>query len=172
MANKRGYTLIELMITVALIAIVLTLAVPEFRTLLQNNRSITTASNLKASMQHARSEALKRGTFVSLCPQARNFTACGSDWTQGWIVFTNPDENTSFSGSEVLIRTYPATDTSMNFSFNQSSTLITFRPNGMAATVSSGQQITVDATGCVGPARRVISVSATGRVDISEADCP
>ncbi|MGB5065269.1 MAG: GspH/FimT family pseudopilin, partial [Candidatus Competibacter sp.] len=70
MNRKSGFTLIELMITVALAAIVLTLGVPAFQETIRNNRLATTVNDFISSLNLTRSEAIKRGTRVTLCKSA------------------------------------------------------------------------------------------------------
>lgn len=88
MKRFRGFTLIELMITLLLAAIILTLGVPNFRNIILNNRAATQSNELVTAMNLARSEAVKRGARVSLCPSTDQATCTGgTDWANGWIVF-------------------------------------------------------------------------------------
>ena len=92
-AGVRGFSLLELMVTVAIMAILGTLAVPSFQTLLQANKTRAVASELLASLNLARSEAARRGQPVSVCPSS-NGSSCATgstDWDKGWIVFVNED---------------------------------------------------------------------------------
>lgn len=90
MNRKRGFTLIELVITVALAAILLTIGVPSFQQMIRNNRAATHANEFMSALNLARSEAVKRSVRVSLCPST-NQVACtgGTDWSDGWIVFVD-----------------------------------------------------------------------------------
>lgn len=87
-----GFTLIELMVTLAIAAIVLTVGIPSFRDLIRNNRLTTAANELVGALNLARSEAIKRGARVTVCKSADGASCTTSgNWAQGWIVFT--DEN-------------------------------------------------------------------------------
>lgn len=79
MHHNRGFTLIELLVTVAILAILLGLAVPSFRSLIENNRTQTAANNLTGALQFARSEAIKRGVATQIC--RRNGNACANATT-------------------------------------------------------------------------------------------
>jgi len=105
--NKNtGFTLFELMITLAIIAILSTLAVPSFTSIIQNNRMVTQLNELNSALSIARSEAIKRGTTVTVCNSADQIECSGS-WDKsnnGWIVFVdmNNDDVTTDAGEEIL----------------------------------------------------------------------
>jgi type IV fimbrial biogenesis protein FimT len=84
-----GFTLIELMVTIALAAIILTQAVPSFSALVQNNRLISQKNEFISTLNLARSEALKRGTRITVCASTDQATCDTTDWEQGWIVFSD-----------------------------------------------------------------------------------
>lgn len=90
MNRQVGFTLTELMITVAVAAILLTVGIPSFQQMMRNNRAAAHMNEMISALNLARSEAAKRGGRVSLCPST-NQAACtgGTDWSQGWIVFTD-----------------------------------------------------------------------------------
>lgn len=89
-ARASGFTLIELMITLAVAMILLMIAFPALQNFLRNDRQWTTANSLVMSLNAARSEAIKQDTAVWLCP-TRNGTTCSTtaSWAQGWIVLSS-----------------------------------------------------------------------------------
>lgn len=87
MRMTRGFSAIELMTTLAVAAILLTIGVPSFRTLLENQRMTTTVNNLFAAINLTRAEAVQRGTRIDLAPLD------GADWTKGWAVFVDKNNN-------------------------------------------------------------------------------
>ncbi len=94
---SKGFTLIELMIVIAIAAILMTLAVPSM-SLMINNSKVTSATNeFIGSLNLARSEALKRSNNVSICKSNAAFTACDTSATtftsNGWLVFLNCNDN-------------------------------------------------------------------------------
>ena len=83
-----GFTLIELMVTVTVLAIVLTVAVPSFANLVNANRLNAQANNLLAAIEYAKTEAVKNNATVTFCHSADGVTcsaAAAAGW-QGWLV--------------------------------------------------------------------------------------
>jgi type IV fimbrial biogenesis protein FimT len=86
-ARLSGFTLIELMVTIAIMAVLLTLAAPSFRTLLLNNRLNSQVNALFGGLNYARSTALSANTVITVCPVgASNSPICGGNWQAGWMV--------------------------------------------------------------------------------------
>lgn len=93
LASEGGFTLLELMVTVAIVAIIGAFAVPSFQTMIQANRTRTVASELMATLNLARSEAARRGQPVSVCGSSdgSRCASAGTGWDSGWIAFVNED---------------------------------------------------------------------------------
>jgi len=112
--KSAGFTLIELIITVTLIGVVLSVGVPSFREILQSNRISVQTNELVATLNYARSEAVKRGINVTICKAnvAVNASTCaaGVDWENGWIIFV--DQNTlgtidgSGASADILLKVH------------------------------------------------------------------
>ena len=89
-AGSRGFTLVELMITVVVLAIVVTLAAPSFSDLINRNRLIAAANEVVGVMQTARMEAVRRNTRVVLCPSSDGASCSSANW-QRLIAFSDAD---------------------------------------------------------------------------------
>lgn len=89
--GDRGFSLVELMIAIVVASILAAMAVPSFRSTLQRHRLRTSADALQAAVQYARTEAVLRATYVSLCASADGATCSGaSTYETGWLVYVHP----------------------------------------------------------------------------------
>ena len=95
MNTVRGFTLTELLITLAIAAILLSFGAPSMQTAVRNARLVSATNELVGALQLARSEAVKQSMNVSVCARASNIS-CGNDWTEGWLVF---QDNGATAGS-------------------------------------------------------------------------
>ena len=93
--RAAGVTLLEMMVSVAIIALVGTLAVPGLNDLRQDNERTAAVNSFIHALFLARSEAIRRGTVVSLCKSADGQTCSNSiaSWNAGWMVFVNTDRD-------------------------------------------------------------------------------
>jgi type IV fimbrial biogenesis protein FimT len=85
MGKNTGFTLIELMVTLAVLAIFLTIAIPNFQAFVHNNRMAGQANEMMTTLNFARSESIKRAANVTVCASSDGATCTGT-WTQGWVV--------------------------------------------------------------------------------------
>jgi len=176
--NFRGFSLIELMITLAVIVVLLTMGVPTFSTVVKNSRMATATNELITALNLARSEAIKRGLRVSVCKSADGATcAAVNGWDQGWIVFTDDNENAAYnSGSETLLRVFSGLSPALTLTGNgQVANYISYIANGQSQLVSGAFQagtlsLCDDRSGNVG---RDLVLSSTGRVRlVTDVACP
>lgn len=100
----RGFTAIELMVVVAIVAILAALAGPSFRDLMDNWRVRSAAEQISSSFYYARSEAIKRGGRVSV---RKNCSGSVQEWQCGWIVFTDANSNGAQDAGDVILQTFP-----------------------------------------------------------------
>lgn len=85
-AGSRGFTLLELVVTVSVIAILSALALPSFTSTITSNRVVTNVNNFIAVANLARTEAVRRNVPAGVCASSDGAT-CGDDWNDGWIVY-------------------------------------------------------------------------------------
>lgn len=82
---QRAFTLVELMITLALLAILATVAVPAFAELIARNRQLALQDEMLAALNYTRAQAVLSNSVVELCGSG-NGSSCQTDWSQGWII--------------------------------------------------------------------------------------
>ncbi|MDH5325358.1 MAG: GspH/FimT family pseudopilin [Gammaproteobacteria bacterium] len=92
--QSSGFTLIELLVALAIVAIVASQAVPNFRVMIQNNKLIAQKNEFITTINLARSEAVKRGNRITVCASSNQSSCNSTDWSQGWIVFSDIDADT------------------------------------------------------------------------------
>ena len=148
-----GFTLVELMVTVAVLGILAAVAVPAMTGLINSNRLSGTAGEMTASLQLARSEAMRRGSRVRICGSTDG-ASCGGDWSR-WIV-TGTDNVT---GTTDVIRDSTG---SSNVQVSGPAGGIVFRPSGL---IDAQQQLTVCVpTGQPAENQWVITVMISGNI--------
>lgn len=100
-----GFTLIELVVTMVVAAILITVAVPAMQTFIQNGRINTQINDLKGDLSLARSEAIKRRTNVGICKSV-NGTTCagGGDWRDGRAIFVDLNNDSTWQAGETILR--------------------------------------------------------------------
>jgi type IV fimbrial biogenesis protein FimT len=102
-----GFTLIELLVTVAVTAVLLGLAVPSFLDLSVRNRLSGYANDLIASVHLARSEAVRRGSPISIC-KSDDGASCAGSWSDGWIVFVDRNSDSVVDDGEDILKVFGA----------------------------------------------------------------
>ena len=104
----RGVTLIELLIVIAIVAILTTVGVPSFQETIVRSRMAAQSNEFLSALNYARSEAIKQGQSVTLCRSASG-TSCASSgsWESGWLAFTDPNGNATMDTGDALIRVWP-----------------------------------------------------------------
>lgn len=170
--SNRGVTLIELLVAMSILAILLGIGVPSFSQFSTNNRLSNASNALFSSFSLARSESIKRGNRVVVCKSADGLVcSAGDDWSQGWIVFSDLDNDGAVNGGEQIIHKNPAMPAGYSFSGNANvSSYVSFDTQGMTKLTSGANQMGT-LTLCppapaIGGSGRDIILSASGRARI------
>lgn len=173
-SKEQGFTLIELMISIALLAILLGLAAPSYRSFITSNRLTAQANELVGDLSLARNEAASRSRNVQVCIAASS-TSCagsGSDWAAGWIVWADNNNNGSLDASEVIKYTAPLTGgVSMVATGPSNLSGMVYLPFGGFSAGSSTWTFTLCSPGDT--AGRTVTVPITGRASAKRiTTCP
>lgn len=119
--SQQGFTLYELLITVMIVGVILTFGVPNLIQFAHNSRMTSTANDLHAAFQLARSEAARARTNITICASADPMGAtsdCDGTWDQGYIVFVDDDGDVLRSGPvETVLRAHPPVEEGVNLRF-------------------------------------------------------
>jgi type IV fimbrial biogenesis protein FimT len=150
----KGFTLIELMFTLAVAAVIIGIAAPNMRTFILNNRISSSANELLRSIQTARTEAPKRQQFVVVCMTADASTCTTSNYT-GWIVFEDTNKDWVRQTSEPILDSHTFDSNKIKILADGDKT-ISFAVTGFA-----------NPTGAKTPSRAIVVCDSRGIVDSS-----
>lgn len=170
--QRNGFTLIELMITITIAAILLTIAIPGFQGLINSNRITTQTNELITDLMVAKSEAVRRGVRVAVCIRDTAGTDCNSAgaWGDGWIAFTDLNGDGTVDAGETILKVHEALPAGMTLVTATFATLavLTYLPSGI---VSSAGTFTLCKPSYSG---RIVAISTTGRASTTPtgAVCP
>lgn len=175
----RGFTLLEMMVTLVLLSLLLALAVPPLGELVARNRAQAVAGVLVASLFLARTEAVKRNQRITLCKSPDGAVcALDGDWAQGWLVFVDTADFGVYDAGEVLLQVQAEIPGGFTVRNTNAAHWYGYRPDGSAA--SSGGLVTgtfriCPGNGAVDLAYRIVT-NVTGRprvaAGIGALDCP
>ena len=178
----RGFTLIELMVTVALLAILLAVAAPSFVSFRRNSELVAVANGFVGAVNAARSEAMKRNMFAMVTPVGND-----ADWLKGWVVFVDANDNSEYDSGDIVILRQEAVPDFISISGNGSTAAtkayVRYDGSGFSRPLNSDPANTTlsisrsDAASDYSQIRRIV-VALTGRIRVctpksaSDTNCP
>jgi type IV fimbrial biogenesis protein FimT len=183
----RGFTLVELMVTLGVAAILVGLAAPNLRVYILNNRLTGGANDLLHSFNLARTEAIKRQANAAGAPL--NVVVCGTtgprlatpacayNTFRGWIVFVDANGNWQYDAGDTILERHAVLDASVTVKTDANSNIVSYNPTGFAnpagvrtptAFMVLCDSRGVHAAGSSATARAVI-ISPTGRARVASS---
>ena len=172
--GAKGFTAIELMVVVAILAVLTTLAAPSFNLVIERWRVRQTVQGLQSTLQYARSEAVRRGggVFIQKLPQGTNgctLAARHSDWGCGWVVFADLNGNRRWDPQEELQRFDTPARTLVARS-RPAAIISVDRWGQMGGFGALGFAIAPSSTGFVSAAAKDVCVSSGGRIRVVDRE--
>jgi type IV fimbrial biogenesis protein FimT len=111
MKRQKGFTLTEMIVVSAIVAILLGIGVPSYRYITNSYRMSAEVNSLLGDMQYARAESVREGQFVTVCISRTPYTSCdggSTTWQEGWIVFSDPNGNGIVDAGEAILKVQQA----------------------------------------------------------------
>ncbi len=158
---QKGVTLVELMVTVSIIAIILAFVAPSIQSILIKNRIVAEINETSSLIQYARHHAIDEQAQVVVCP-SKDFAICSTDWNDPKIVFIDDDDNAIRGNTEELLVTIGATTS--NSIMTNTTDIIKFAETGEA---NLGTEILLCHKDGNAEYARSLSVTLQGRVKMS-----
>jgi type IV fimbrial biogenesis protein FimT len=138
--KQGGFTLTELIVVVAIVAILLNIGIPSYRYISNSFRVSTEVNGLLGDLQFARAEAIKEGLTVTACV-SRDRTTCDAGsitWHEGWIVFQDPNNNQTVDAGEAILRVQAGFTNTDTFTADNGISSVTFNREGFATAAGAG----------------------------------
>jgi len=190
-ACGAGFTIIEIMVTIAVLAAILAIGLPNLRDFLARNQAGAITAEFTNDLSRARIEAISRNNCVTMCMSANTSNAltggtptcaaAGLDWQAGWIIFSNPscsatqDDPTTVGSTLISVRQPGANTFTLQSPSASPLRRFIFDSRGLSTGIQSTFTLayTQEATG--GPNHRLVCISSAGKVSVKKyggSTCP
>lgn len=179
---QAGFTLLELMVVVAIVGVLMAVAVPAMGNFIRNGRITAAANDVMAALHFTRSEAIKRRNPVTLCTSANailtsnlanpNATCADSEFLTGWIVFVDNDPLGTRDAGDLILLNHSPMNAQITAASSADRFLVTYRDTGFADDPNGASIALCDARGNTPSggelsSARGILVSVTGRAGVT-----
>jgi len=171
--QQQGMTIIELMVTMAIVAILAGVSAPSMRDMLLSWRMTSQTNDFISNFAMARGQAAALGTTVTVCASSDG-ASCTGTWSQGHIIFTDADADATVDGgTDRILRVASALSSGTTLVVSNLSTAgrLQFRPTGMVSGVTGSGATFALCDGRTGPYGRTITVQLTGRAASVTVTC-
>lgn len=173
MLKQNGFTLVELMVAVALLGLLLSMAVPALDQFTTNARQTGAINDFVASMHMARSTAVTTNSRVTVCASSNQRTCEAVPWDRGWIAFSDRNNNGFVDGDDAVVAASQGSEF-LDIASGEFGLSLQFRPNGRVVNAgvngTAGQFTVCDDRGDEYAKVLIIDLSGRPRVSKSMAD--
>ena len=167
--RDRGFTLVELMITLAVLAVMSAIAFPSFQGVMRSNRVATATNSMLASLSLARSEAIKNAHGAGVCASTAGTACDGANWGAGWLVWSDTNGDGALGAGETVVQ-YTAGKPKLVG--DAGALTIAFDPRGRRR-AAGDQSIVLRPDQCGSqPLQRSLRIMPTGQVKVGKEACP
>ncbi|WP_295803178.1 GspH/FimT family pseudopilin [uncultured Microbulbifer sp.] len=170
--KQRGLTLIELMVTLAVLAIIVAIAVPNFNTMIANNRALTLGEDLATALNFARTEAVKRGARVSLCGSTDG-ASCDGGFANNWLVVVDSaaSDDAAAVTVDTVLRQWQAPGANETVAATQGGNAVSFirftRKGMLGRSANGAVTVNASASGCT--TARDVTVGLAGLLNMGKS---
>jgi type IV fimbrial biogenesis protein FimT len=172
MRREAGLTLVELLVALAVAAVLLGIGMPAFGGLIQDTRLTTTTNRLVSALHLARSEAVRHNARVTLCNSADGtYCAEAGGWNQGWIVFLDTGATGTRADDDPLLAVGDAAVDGVIITGNSPvERYVSYIGLGATRRANGALQMGT-ITLCAGESGRQIVINRTGRARVQQGGC-
>lgn len=171
--QQKGFTLAELLVSLTVGALLFAVGIPSLNALVQNSNQIQLANELLSSLHFARDLAITRNVRVTMCSSSDGAGCDAAPWSDGWIVFADPDDDRAVDADETIDRAVSEIDAD-SVTSGEFGAFLVYRPNGrvMANTIAenTGEITICDQRGADHARVAIIDVSGRPRVGRERMD--
>ncbi|WP_320824444.1 GspH/FimT family pseudopilin [Reinekea sp.] len=183
MKQVRGFTLLELMVTMVILVIIAAFAAPSFNNLMRNTRIDSNTSKIRTALTYARSEAVNLGSTVTVC-SSTDLLNCNGDqqWETGWIVFSDLDSDGAFdgptttpcvTGNDCVLRVSGALPEDAVLLETNGERFVTFTAQGaVVPNASMAFSLALTMPNCAVGEMRTLNLNLIGRLTVTTGNCP
>lgn len=171
MKRQNGFTITELLVVMAIVAILLGIGIPSYRYITNSYRLSAEMNSLSGDLQYARIEAVKQGQPVTVCTSTNGTGCTGTPWSRGWIVFPDLNSNNQVDAGENVLHVqqgFSGTNPDV-FTLTNAVTWIRYNREGFGTTTAGFQKTIFTLTdGATGNAAwtRCLVLQPVGMVEI------